>query len=671
MSKFNVTEHVIQSLEDYGTYYNEERAIPSLLDGIKPSQRKILFSAHLLGLKASGKYRKVVNLVGETTKIYLHGNASLEGAITRMGQPHKMTYPLLDGSGNWGSQSSLSAKDSGAAASRYIECRISPLGALLLESLKDGTAKMTRNFDNTMDEPEHLFAPIPVFMLANQLGIGMGTATSIPSFRLTSVINATAALMMNKDLSAEKLAEILEPHYIQGATIINKNELPSVYTHKPRDGRARSIKFRATFTIKGDSLVVTNFPYDASPDIVVTQIEKNLESTPIFNSITKVQDTTTLDKNKELVSMEIGFKKKTDVEELIRSLCEKTSLQSSVSVNMVLLDENGKVKEYSVKEALLEWIGIYLSKMVTKLIKEKEKLNARKHILDGMVKALDEIDEIIELIKSSESKSVANTKLVARGYSDAQARAILDMKLSKLANMEYQELLNEIKQINSRIEEIDNLLLDRNSLVQFSTKIMKSYAALELYNTPLVIKEEQYPKREKIKEIKVTYAKLNKGQVKYSATSGQGEWKKITKDSPAYAICKDKIIPIKEEVFATNVDLLVQDELLSYDVLTINKEGKVKLTKGTDVPAIKEVKISSQKDVLTNLLVRENDYVALQTKLGHENIFAISELRTTGRGTLGVIGIKLSDGDEVVAASITSQPKWTGKRGNKGRKIKQ
>jgi|GEM_PF-5840631 len=670
MSDFNVNEFIIESLTEYGTYFNEERAIPSIFDGCKPSQRKILYSAHVLGLKPTGKFRKVVNLIGETTKIYLHGPASLEEAIVRMGQPHKMTYPLLSGNGNWGGQAALSMKKSGAAAPRYIECRISPLGGALLESLKNGTAKMKRNFDNTMDEPEHLFIPIPVFLLFNQLGIGVGTATSIPSFRLSSVIDATQALMKDKAISEKDFAKILQPYYSQEATIVNKSELPVVYSHVPRDNKNKSIKFRATFQIKGNELIITNFPYSSSPDLVVSQIEKALEVTPIFNSISKVQDTSSLENRKEKVSMSIEFKPKTDVEDLIQTLCEKTSLESSVSVNLVLLDAEGHAKEYSVRTALLAWIEIYLRKTKEKLEHEKRGLEEKGHILKGLIKALDEIDEIIRLIKSSESKSAAMAKIETRGYSTPQAKAILDMKLVKLANLEYQELLNNLKTIQEEVAALTLILSNPVRLVEYSTILMNSYRSQELYSTPMKEVDELFAKRNKIKEIKVTYAKLDRGNVKYGGSKGKGDWKEVSKENPAYAISKETLIPIKEEVFARDVDLLLQEELDSYDIITVNKEGKIKRTAGSIIKASKPVALTSQKDVVTSLLCKESDYVVIKTKNGYNNIFSVSEVNPTGRGALGVIGIKLDPSDNVVSIEITDSPKWVGKRAHKGRKLK-
>ena len=246
---FNASEYVIKNLQEYGTYFNEERAIPSIYSGLKPVQTKILFAAKGLGLKSTGKYKKVVNLVGATMPLYQHGDSSLEGAIARMGQNWKCTYPLLNIQGNIGSQSSLDAPNSGAASSRYIETRLSPLGELLLNSIKEGTAKMVPNFDNTLTEPEHLFAPVPVFLLLNQKGIGVGTATSIPSFRLESVLKVTAALMDNPNLSFNEIANILEPFYVQKAKVVNKSELAEIYSKLPREGKKGSIKFRAEFKV--------------------------------------------------------------------------------------------------------------------------------------------------------------------------------------------------------------------------------------------------------------------------------------------------------------------------------------------------------------------------------------------------------------------------------------
>lgn len=649
---FNPAEYVIENLQSYGEYFNEDRAIPSIYSGLKPSQTKILYGAKLLGLKSTGKNKKVINLVGAVMPFYQHGDASLIGAIDKMGQPWRMTYPVLNIQGNFGSQSNLGAPNSGAAGPRYIETKLTPLGELLLESVKDGTAKMVPNFDNSMEEPEHLFAPIPCFLLFNQKGIGVGTATSIPSFKLDSVIKATQKLIENPNTTYEELANILQPYFTQEPVVVNKKELPEVYSHIPRDGKKSAIKLRARFQILDNKLIITNFPPNAYPSKIVEQIDK--KDIPSFKNIIKAQDTTSLDKNeKEQVSMELVLSSNVNVDELIQDLCENTNLQSYSTVNLVLLDKNGKVKEYNVKTALLEWIEIFREKVADKLINEQNGLNKRKEILIGLIKVLsDDIDEIIALIKSSESRAIAKNKIQGRGYTDLQADAILDMKLVKLANLEYQKLLNEKEEIQTRLDEIAGLLNDQTAILTLMSSTMQNYAKLDTYGK-LEIVDNEFVKIKKLKSERI-YVQSVKNGIKISEEFIKGA-EIATKDEPIYALSENFTIPITsaKDNFIPNVHMLFKSQEQG-EILHFSKDGYVKRTNIQELKSSRKA-IATKQEVFTCLKPMANHkYILIETKQGKKVQFEISEVPLTKRGAKGIIGIKLAPGDNIIRASLTA-----------------
>lgn len=644
----NASELVIKQLEVFGDYSNEDRAIPSIYDGLKPVQRKILWGAHLLKLSASSKPRKGINLLGAVVPYYLHGDDSVKEAITRSGQNFKMTYPLLKIIGNAGGQSLLKAPHSGAAALRYLEIRLTEMGEEILNSIKNGTAKMGRNFDNTADEPQHFFAPIPYFLLSNVKGIGVGTSTSIPSFKKKSVIETTRRLIEDPELSFKEIADILQPFYIQGATVVNKSDLAQIYSHVPRDGKKGSIKFRATFQQIENKLVVTNLPFSASPTGVIEEIQAQIDKgKTIFNSIQRAQDTTSLTKTgEEVVSMELVLKPKTDIEQLTNALCEFTSLQSYANINLVMLDKNDKPKEYNIKTALLDWIEIYREKTEDKLNSEKQVLEKKLNILLGLIKALDEIDEIIALIKASDSRSGAKIKLVQKGYNETQADAILDMKLSKLANLEYQELLNKKDGVAEEIERLRLILTSESEMKKIMISELVSFSKNDYAQNCKIIDSEL---------IKVGVGKSDdfyvtsvNGTLKVSGEVPKVKHAVGTKNMPVYVFAGSDVVPIKNSkdpgVYGV-LHILKGDS----DVFHVSKDGYIKRSEVSHFLVTKKSSAAKMEEVV--LVTQDEAIVIVTTNKNNKYQASLSKLKATGRTTKGSRVFKLED-EYIVKAEV-------------------
>lgn len=641
-------EFIVESLESYGQYYNEERALPSITSGLKPVQLKILWGAKQLGMK-NGKVKKGIVLSGATASYYVHGNAGLEAAIVRCGQNFKMTYPIISIQGNSGGQSNLTAKDSGAAALRYLECGITEIGEHLLASVKNGTAIMGRNFDNTADEPEQLFVPYPAFLLFNQKGIGVGTAISIPSFKKSSVMKVTELLIANGQITADELAEHLKPFYIQEATVINKSDFKEIYTHKPRDGKVASFKLRATFKASGDTLMVSNFPYDASPEIVINQIEAGIaKGKEVFKSIIRAQDTTCLDsKKQERVSMEFTLKPKTNIEELIMALCEYTSLQSFAPVNLVMLNEKGKPVEYSIQSALEDWLSIYKSKTIKRISYQLADEVSKEHILEGLIEALSEIDIIIELIKSSKDRNSAKDALMDRGYSELQSKAILDIKLVKLANLEFEELKNDLQKVKNEIDRLNLILSDDGSLKAEMIAETKKFTTAD-YAGSCSITDNTLPKYSATKNDKF-YVVVSNGLAKITPNLPK-EKKYATGDSktPVMLFADDKIIPIKNSKVPTIASAWMT--LGTSPVYHISKDGYIKGSEAEEFMVSKTAIATKQTEIIA---VIESGLYTVTTSSNKQIKLDTSTFNTGGRVTKGLKIKSIPKGDTII--SVTKQ----------------
>ena len=346
---------ILQQLKGYGQHYNMERAIPSIYSGLKPAQQKILYTAIQLGLH--NKTTKMVQLTGATMNIYTHGDASLETTIYRMAQNWKTTYPLFSVEGNVGSQASLHQPDSGAAAARYLTLQLSGIGKAYSQSHKDGLSVMTTNEFTGAPEPSHMFVPFPAFLLFNQLGIGVGVATNFPSFTLSSVVDYASALLEDENAACN-----LQPVFSDKATVVNGKDLPEIYNGN------KSIRLRATYTKKADTLEITNFPTTACPAIVMEQIEKKVDKVLSFGSIVDMQDVSTVGKKGEVVvKLVLKLRRNTKTDKLIEDLNLETDLETFAPMNLTLLGRDGLPHRYSVQSAVLEWNEIFKEKMVNKL----------------------------------------------------------------------------------------------------------------------------------------------------------------------------------------------------------------------------------------------------------------------------------------------------------------
>lgn len=624
---------ILTTLKKYADHYSIERAIPSIVDGLKPVQRKLLYIA----IDTNLHKKKLVEFVGNTAKIYTHGDSALSSAAIRMAQVHKQTYPLFRAEGNIGSQASLGLSDSGAAAPRYLTFSLGQLGQAYKDIHKTGINPMSINPLTGAKEPDTLFVPFPAFLLYNQLGISVGVATNAPSFTLASVIQSTIDLINNP--SAEPS---LIPVFQSGCEVVNKSALPQVL-----NGEA-SLRLRAKYEIKGDDTIeIHSFPPNTCPQYVITEIEKIEDKIVIFQNIVDMQDVSSINKGKVDVRLRIKVKKSTHKEAFIKMLNLETSCETTVPFNLTLLGVDNKPHKYSAKSALLEWIEVFKDKSKQSLQMEKNDLENRKHVLDGLIKALDDIDAIIALIKSSKSKNDAREQLNGRGYSDTQANAILDMRLSKLANMEYQELLNELGKINSRLDIIATLLNDETKFTTHLIAILNSYRKYEIYSRGC-LQSDSATVRVKDKTEEVHTVKMVKGKLVIDKGGVD-----ITK---AVIIQNNRVKSISVGDDGAKIDMVLDETLMNLYLLTVSKDNRIKRTAISELIGSRNAVYTKQEDIVGMFICNDSDGIEIITSSGKLS-FSIMEVPISGKGALGVKAIKLKDDEKIISAALTDKPK--------------
>lgn len=444
-----IVEEMESSFLDYAMSVITDRAIPSTEDGLKPVHRRILYSMNEHGLASNKKYVKCATPVGDTiSKYHPHGDTSTYGALVAMSQPWTMRYPLIDFHGNNGSRDGDEC-----AAYRYTECRLSKYAESMLKDIKNHTIDFVPNFDETTEEPVYLPGAFPNLICNGTTGIAVAMACSFLPHNLTEVMNAILLLLRKPDASIDEILEYIQgPDFPTGGIIVNKNELPTAY--KTGKGRARIRGEYHVETIKGHpSIVFTSIPYKVSKEALIVDIDKLCEEEKLKN-VLKIRD----ESNRTGVRFVIELAKGTDPDMFAKQLYRLTRLEDTCSFNMVGLYEK-KPKLFNIKQILDIYIAHQEDVLRRKTEYDKKKLSDKLHILEGMLIALAHIDEVIALIRNSESSSAARAELSKRyGLSEIQTKAIVDMKLGKLAKLEAIEIENEKNDIVAKIE-YDTLIL--------------------------------------------------------------------------------------------------------------------------------------------------------------------------------------------------------------------
>ena len=448
-----ISEFTERSYLNYSMYVVLDRALPSLADGLKPVQRRIVYAMSELGLAASSKYKKSARTVGDVLgKFHPHGDSACYEAMVLMAQPFSFRYPLVDGQGNWGSQDDPKS----FAAMRYTEARLSGFAEMLLSELGQGTVEWGLNFDGTLREPRLLPARLPNVLLNGSSGIAVGMATDIPPHNLREVVSACIRLLDHSRTSLDDLCDHVKgPDFPTGGEIVTPQaEIRDIY----RTGYG-SIRQRAVWVDENGDIAITALPYQVSGERVIEQIanQMNAKKLPMVGDIRDESD----HENPIRIVIE-PRSNRVDRAVLMTHLFATTSLEQTYRVNMNMIGLDGRPKVFDLREALKQWLDFRLETVKRRLSYRLDRVVKRLHILDGLLIAFLNIDEIIKIIrKEDEPKGV----LIKRfKLSETQAEAILELKLRQLARLEEIKITGEQQALSREKAELQKILKSRDRL---------------------------------------------------------------------------------------------------------------------------------------------------------------------------------------------------------------
>jgi topoisomerase-4 subunit A len=440
---------------DYSMYVILDRALPSLGDGLKPVQRRIVYAMSELGLAAGSKHKKSARTVGDVIgKFHPHGDSACYEAMVHMAQDFSYRYPIVDGQGNWGSTDDPKS----FAAMRYTESRLTRYAELLLQELGSGTVEWTPNFDGTLDEPTMLPARVPNLLLNGGSGIAVGMATDIPPHNLREVVNACVALLDDPDLTTRKLmAHVKGPDLPTGGEIVSpRADLVQMY-----DTGSGSFRARATYEIEDGEIVIDALPFQVSGARVQEQIAAQIQQKKL-PMVEDVRDESDHENPTRLVI--VPKSNRVDTTALMVHLFATTDLERNYRVNLNVIALDGRPRVMGLKPLLLEWLDFRKATVTRRLKFRHEKLSARLHILDGLLIAYLNLDEVIRIVRTVEEPKPALIKRFK--LSDEQAEEILETKLRRLAKLEEMKIREEQKKLAEERDEIDRILKSKARLTK-------------------------------------------------------------------------------------------------------------------------------------------------------------------------------------------------------------
>lgn len=449
--KVNIEEEMKSSYIDYSMSVIVARALPDVRDGFKPVHRRILYGMMGLGITHDKPTRKSARIVGDVLgKYHPHGDGSVYGALVRMAQPWNMRYPLVDGQGNFGSMDGDSA-----AAMRYTEARLTMEGEAMMQDIDKETVDMDRNFDNTLDEPSVMPTRIPNFLVNGASGIAVGMATNVPTHNLSEVIDACVAYIDNQDITIDELMHhVKAPDFPTGGYIMGMQGVRSAY----ETGRGR-VMMRAKTDIESgpqhDSIIVSELPYGLNKEELVKNIGQ-LAAEKRIEGISNVND----ESDKDGMRIVIDVKRDFNANVVLNKLFKMTALQTSFAVNCIAL-VHGRPKLLTLKDCIKYFVEHRHDVVIRRTQYDLRKAQERAHILEGLIIASDNIDEVVRLIRASKNPQSAIEALMQRfGLDDVQAKAIVDMRLAQLTNIQQEKLHEEYEEIERKIAYYEQILSD-------------------------------------------------------------------------------------------------------------------------------------------------------------------------------------------------------------------
>lgn len=468
----SISNEMESSFIDYAMSVIVSRAIPDARDGLKPVHRRILYAMYGLEMTHNKAFKKSARAVGEViAKYHPHGDVAVYEAMVRMAQDFSLRYPLVWGQGNFGSVDGDSA-----AAMRYTEAKLKKISSLLLEDIKKETVEFQENYDGSELEPKVLPGKFPNLLVNGTTGIAVGMATSIPPHNLIEVLNAAEALLKNNDLDSTDLLEfVLAPDFPTGGILVNIDEIPEAY----KTGRGRAIVRAKTNIIFDEvknqgTIIISEIPYMVNKSVLILKIA-DLVKNKTIESIADIKD----ESNRKGMRIVIKLKKGYIPEVELNKLFKLTALQSNFAINILALI-NDRPETLNLKDAISAYNNHQIEILINKTNFELKKAISRKHILEGLNIALENIDNVIELIKASSDNADALNKLITKyKLTEVQGKSILEMKLSRLTGLERNNLYEEIEKLDVLIKDF-NLVINNeeeqiNRILTMFTNIKETY----------------------------------------------------------------------------------------------------------------------------------------------------------------------------------------------------
>ena len=692
-----------ESYIDYAMSVIASRALPDVRDGLKPVQRRVLFSMIELNNGPDKPHRKCARIVGDTRgKYHPHGDSSIYGALVNMAQDWSTRYPLVDGHGNFGS-----VDGDGAAAMRYTEARLSKISMEMLADINKNTVDFAPNFDETEKEPTVLPARYPNLLVNGTSGIAVGMATNIPPHNLKEIIAAVVKIIdniveENRDTEIEEILKIVKgPDFPTGATILGTRGIEEAYRTGRGKIRVRAVSNIETLPNGKSQIIVTELPYLVNKARLIEKIADLVKEKKI-DGITALNDHS----SREGMRICIELRRDVNANVLLNKLYKHTQLQDTFGVIMLAL-VNNQPKVMNLMEILKHYLA-HQEEVVTRRTQyDLNKARERAHILEGLLKALDNIDEVIRIIRGSENTQVAKARLMERfELSDAQAQAIVDMRLRTLTGLEREKLEAEYKELMARIRRLEAILADRNLLLRVIRE--EILAISEKYGderkTAIGFDEFDISMEDMIPNENTVITMTKLGYIKRMTVDNFRSQNRGGKGIKGMQTIEDDYI---DELlmttthhylmFFTNMGKVYR--LKAYEIPEAGRTARgtaiinlLQLQAGEKITAVLSLKDYSQgqylfmatksgivkktpiqdyanvrKTGLAAISLKDDDElievkftdnkkdIILVTKYGQCIRFKDTDVRSTGRVSMGVRGINLSDGDEIIGMQLCSQ----------------
>lgn len=693
----NLTNEMKSSFIDYAMSVIVSRALPDVRDGLKPVHRRILYGMNELGITPDKPHKKSARITGDVMgKYHPHGDSAIYEAMVRMAQWWSYRHMLVDGHGNFGSMDG-----DGAAAQRYTEARMSKIALEMLRDINKNTVNFADNYDASEREPEVLPARFPNLLVNGTTGIAVGMATNIPPHNLGETIEAVKLVMDNPEVTTREIMEVLPgPDFPTGALVMGKSGI-----HRAYETGKGSITLRSRTEIEEygngrERIVVTEFPYMVNKSKVQEHIVKLVQEKRI-DGITAVRD----ESNREGVRFVIEVRRDASANVILNNLFKQTQLQTNFSFNMLAI-QNGVPKILSVRQILESYIE-HQKEVVTRRTQfDKEKAEARAHILEGLLIALDHIDEVIRIIRNSETDAIAQAELMEKfELSERQSQAILDMRLRRLTGLERDKIQSEYDELIALIADLADILAKPERVVTIIKEeldeVKRKYA--DPRRTELMVGEVlSLEDEDLIEETDVLITLSNQGYIKRLAQDEfqaqkrggrgvQGTGVKdddfvrelvstSTHDRLLFFTNKGRVYRLKgyeipeygrtakglpvvnllkleeNESIQTIINVTKDQEADSY-LFFATRQGVVKRTSVSEFANIRQNGLKAltlkEDDELINVFLTNGQAdVIMGTKFGYSVRFTETDVRNMGRTATGVRGINLREGDQLVGATM-------------------